>query len=116
MGLIVLTVLSSCKKDDNSTSNPSIVGTWAEKPSTDQFTLIFNSNGTGSYQIKDCINNYIHETGSFTYVFNSTTNLIAFSGDITLSIGYLPYLNNTSFKMYRDAAFTKPFAGEFFRQ
>lgn len=107
----------SCKKDDtDNATNANLVGTWAEKPSIEQFTLTFNSNGQGSFQIKNCNTNNVLETESFSYVFDSKTNEILFSGFSEYSIAYVKFFNKTSIRLYTDASYTDDLSEEMYKQ
>jgi hypothetical protein len=117
IGLILLTAFSSCEKDDSDNATSSdLVGTWAEKPSIEQFTFIFDSNGQGIFQIKNCTTNKVLETESFAYVFNTKTNEIKFSGFDEVSIAYVKFLSKTSIRLYNDAAFTGGWDEEMYKQ
>jgi len=114
---MLLTVLSSCKKDDeNSVVNADLVGTWAEEPSVEQFTFVFESNGQGSFQIKNCNTNIVEEVVSFTYVFNSKTSEILFSGFYSFSNSYIKFLSTTTIQFYRDVSFTDSWSKEMYKQ
>ena len=114
---MLLMVISSCKKDDeNSAANSELVGTWVENPSIEQFTFIFESSGQGSFQVKNCDTNKVYETDSFTYVFNSKTNEILFSGFTDLTIAYIKFNNKTSIHVYNDASYTDEWSLEMYKQ
>jgi len=52
--MVVLCVgFASCSKSDDepSSNNASIVGTWAEDSSVEQYVYTFNSDGTGKHEI-----------------------------------------------------------------
>jgi hypothetical protein len=100
IGLILLTAFSSCKKDDpDNDTNSDLIGTWAEKPSIEQFIFIFGSSGQGTFQVKNCTTNQILETDSFTYVFDSKTNKIDFLGLSDMKSGYITFFGKTSLRI-----------------
>jgi hypothetical protein len=106
-GFIFLTVLSSCKRDDeNDTNNSAIVGIWSEAISEEQFTYTFNSNGQGFFQVKDCNTNEIQEAVTFTYSFDEKINKILLSGFYDISSCYVKFISKTSIQLYHDAAYT----------
>ncbi len=116
VGLMLLMTISSCKDDDeNSAANSELVGTWAEKPSIEQFTFTFNSNGQGSFQIKNCNTNNVLKTESFSYIFDSKTNEILFSGFREYDIAYVKFFNKTSIRLYPDTSYTNG-SEELFKQ
>lgn len=113
---MLFTVLSSCKKDDeNSVANTALIGTWAESPSIEQFTFTFKSNGQGTFQIKNCTTNKVEGTESFTYVFDSKTNEILFSGFSEGSIGYVKFISMTSIRLYNNASYTDDWTEEMYK-
>ena len=78
--MVILCVgLSSCSKDDDEQGTTvSIVGTWSEKPSTEQFNYTFKADGTGvSWTV---YNGTKEDEETFTYTFDSKTMKLTIKG------------------------------------
>ena len=112
MGLMVLTVLSSCKKDDD---NSDLIGTWAENPSIEQVTFTFGSNGQAILQVKNCDTNTIIRAEVHMYVFDSKTNGITFSS-FDINPAYVKFIGKTSIRLYQDAAYGDAWSEEMYKQ
>jgi hypothetical protein len=112
-----LTVLSSCTSDDEKdTKNSDIVGIWSEAISEEQFIYIFNSNGQGLFQVKNCNTNELEETVTFTYRFDEKRNKITLSGFQNISFCYVRFISKTSIQLYYDAAYTDEWSFVMYKQ
>jgi hypothetical protein len=117
LSLVILTSISSCKKDDEvNIPNSDLIGTWAEKPSLEQFTYIFKTNGKGDFLVKNCDTNETLGTEAFTYNFDSKTNAISIVSGSDSRIIYVKFISKTTIRLYNDATYSDILSEELFKQ
>ncbi len=78
--MVVLCVgFASCSKSDEpSSNNVSIVGTWAEDSSVEQYVYTFNSDGTGKWEVYN--GTTLGNSTSLTYKVSGSTLTITGGG------------------------------------
>ena len=82
--MVVLCVgFASCSKSDDepSSNNTTIVGTWAEDSSVEQFVYTFNSDGTGKREIFN--GTTLERSTALAYKVSGTTLTITGGGETT---------------------------------
>lgn len=63
-------VAFSCSDSKSEKANSLLVGTWAERPSREQFVFTFNEDGTGIHEVFDNRDNSFSPPSTFTYTLD----------------------------------------------
>ena len=80
MVVAVSFVIASCSKDSSSSggggTTANVIGTWRGEEDDDILTLVFNTNGEGTWQMKDYdhyYQTYDIESGTFSYIMSDSS-------------------------------------------